>query len=328
MKQIALILIITLLSWESTFAQKIRNARLPVRQASGTALFRLEEDMSKDDLKDKLRHYAIINAVEREYGTYVTQESFVDIDDGSTQFRIFGKTTIRGEWLKTTQEDFKEEMRKTKDGRRNRHELWMSLKIEGKVRELSQPDIEFNYFTSNCRKEACKTSFFENGESMYFHFNTPVNGYLSIYVIENEEASLAGRRAFRVLPYQNMPVKYSNSVPVMTDNDYVFFSPYGENDYFDDFSRHLIDELIMLTEKEVEYVNLCLVFSTEEFTKPSLVNPEHDPGIRYETPKSLKASTLTNWLESNRINNVNFYYKQLKLKIVSRSTDFEHNYIK
>lgn len=314
MKQIAFILIITFLSWESVFAQKIRNT-------SGTALFRLEEDMSKDDLKEKLRHHAIINAIEREYGTYVTQESFVDIDDGRTNFRIFGKTTIRGEWLKTTQEDFREEMRKTKDGRRNRHELWMSLKIEGKVRELSQPDIEFNYFTSNCRKEICKTSFFENGELMYFHFNTPVNGYLSIYVVENDEA-------FRLLPYQNMPVKYSNSVPVMTDKDYVFFSPYGENDYFDDFSKHLIDEMVMLTDKEKEFVNLYLVFSTEEYTKPSLTNSEKDPGVNYETPKSLRASTLTNWLESNRINNVNFYYKQMKIKIVSRSTDFSHKYIK
>lgn len=308
MKQFAFILIITTLSLENAFAQKIRNA-------SGTAVFRLEEDMSKDDLKDKLRHYAIINAIEREYGTYVTQESFVDIDDGNTQFRIFGKTTISGEWLKTTQEDFREEMRKTKDGRRNRHELWMSLKIEGKVRELSQPDIEFNYVTSNCRTETCKTGIFENGESMYFHFNTPVDGYLSIYVVENDDA-------FRLLPYQNMPVRYRNAIPVVADKDYVFFSPFGENDYFDDFSSHLIDELIMLTEKEEEFVNLYLVFSTEEFTKPSLAISESHPSENYKMPKSLQASTLTNWLESNRINNVNFYYKQMKLKIVNRSTGF------
>lgn len=306
MKQFAFILIIILLSRESAFAQKIRSA-------SGTALFRLEEDMSKDDLKDKLRHHAIINAIEREYGTYVTQESFVDIDDGNTQFRIFGKTTIRGEWLKTTHEDFKEEMRKTKDGRRKRHELWISLKIVGKVRELSQPDIEFNYFTSNCRKESCKTSFFENGESMYFHFNTPVNGFLSIYTIENDDASLA----FRLLPYQNMPVKYKSAIPVVADKDYIFFDPHEKNDYFEDFSMHLIDELIMITDKEEEFVNLYLVFSTEEFIKPSLASQEHDAEVNYETPKSLQAHTLTNWLESNRINNVNFYYRQVKLKIAN-----------
>ena len=205
MKQVAFILIITFLSLSCVYAQKIRDA-------SGMAQFRLEEDMSKDDLKDKLRHHAIVNAIEREYGTYVTQESFVDVDDGSTQFRIFGKTVVQGEWLKTTHEDFKEEMRKTKDGRRNRHELWMSLKIQGKVRELSQPDIEFNYFTTNCRKDICKTGVFENGDPMYFHFNAPVNGYLSIYVIENEEA-------FRLLPYQNMPIHYKNSVPILADQD-------------------------------------------------------------------------------------------------------------
>jgi hypothetical protein len=133
---------------------------------------------------------------------------------------------------------------------------------------------------------------------------------LSIYVIENEEA-------FRLLPYQNMPIHYKNSVPIVADQDYVFFSPYGDNDYFNDFSKHLIDELVMLTDKEEEYVSLYLVFSTEEFTKPSLLNPENDPEDNYETPKSLDSSTLTNWLESNRINNVNFYYRQLKLKIVS-----------
>ena len=302
MKRFSFILVITLISLDCAFAQKIRTA-------SGMAQFRLEEDMSKDELKEKLRHHAIINAIEREYGTYVTQESFVDVDDGNTQFRIFGKTVIRGEWLKTTHEDFKEEMRKNKEGRRNRHELWMSLKIQGQVRELSQPEIDFNYFTSNCKKEVCKTGIFENGEPLYLHFNSPIDGYLSIYVLEDDQA-------FRLLPYKNMPIRYKNAVPVKADQDYVFFSPYGEN-YFEDFSKFLIDEMVMLTDKEEEYVSLYLVFSTEEFTKPSLAVPEKIPDEKYEVPKTLDSKTLTGWLESNRINNVNFYYKQLKLKIVS-----------
>ena len=303
MKQFAFILIITFLGLNCANAQKIRNA-------AGMAQFKLEEDMSKDELKDKLRHHAIVNAIEREYGTYVTQESFVDIDDGNTQFRIFGKTTIRGEWLKTTSENFREEMRKSEDGRRRRHELWMSLKIEGKVRELSQPDIEFNYFTTNCKKAVCKTGIFENGDPMYFHFNTPIDGFLSIYVVEEGNA-------LRLLPYQNMPAKYKDAVPVAADKDYIFFSPYGDNDYFDEFSKHLVDELIMLTDEEEEYVNLYLVFSTEKFTKPSLSFPEVGDDDKYEPAKSLDSETFNSWLESNRINNVNFYYKQLKLKIIS-----------
>ena len=112
MIRFACLFVIVLQSLNCAFAQKIRDA-------SGIAQFRLEDDMSKEDLKEKLRHHAIINAIEREYGTYVSQESFVDVDDGNTQFRIFGKTVIRGEWLKTTNESFKEEIRKNKEGRKS-----------------------------------------------------------------------------------------------------------------------------------------------------------------------------------------------------------------
>ncbi len=315
MKRYAFIFITIFLSLNCAFTQIERSTMLPIKKASGTALFKLEEDMSMDDLKNKLRRQAIINAIEREYGTYVTQESFVDIDDGNTQFRIFGKTIIRGEWLKTTSEDFKEEMRKIKDGRRKKHELWMSLKIVGKVRELSQPDVQFNFFTSNCKKDVCKTSFFENGESMYFHFNSPVDGYLSIYTVEAKGTGIDDNQAFRLLPYKNMPAKFNNAVPIMADKNYIFFDPNTENDLFENFSNFLIDEMVMLTEKDEEFVELYLVFSAEEFTKPSLTNIES--GLKYETPKSLQASSLTNWLENNRMNNENFYYRQVKLKIVN-----------
>ncbi len=283
-------------------AQKIRNA-------SGMALFKLEEDMSQDELKDKLRHHAIINAIEREYGTYVTQESFVDVDDGNTQFRIFGTSIIQGEWLSTTSEEFKEEMRTSKEGRRNKHELWMSLKIEGKVRELTEPDIELNFFTANCKKDACKTSIFENGDPMYVHFKSPLDGFLSIYVVENDEA-------YRLLPYKNMPLQYNNAVPVTTDKEYIFFSPYGDNDYFDGFSRHLIDELIMTTKEDEEFVRLYIVFSTEEYIKPSLFSADLADEKNVEMPNSLDGSSLIAWLENNRINNTQFFYRQLNLKIV------------
>lgn len=262
--------------------------------------------MSKDELKERLRYHAIINAIEQEYGTYVSKESFIEVDDGSTEFRVYGKTEVRGEWLKTTNEVFKEQIRKSKQ-KGKKHELWMTLKIQGMVRELTRPNIEFDYFTSNCRKEACRTAIFESGQPLYFHFKTPVDGYISVFFIENDDA-------YRVLPYQNMPVAYQNAVPVLSDSSYVFFSP--ENDYYQDFSRHLIDELVMLTEQPEEYITLCLVFSKREFDKPGLKPPAVEETIGWDVPKSLNAQALKDWLETNRINDVNFYYRKLKLKIV------------
>ncbi len=287
---------------ESAHAQKIRNA-------SGTALSRLGEDMSMEELKEKLRHEAIINAIENEFGTYVTQESFVDVDDGNTHFRIFGQTTIRGEWLKTIKEKFRESVKKVKENGKVKHELWLALQIEGKVRELTRPDIDFDFFTTNCRREACKTTLFENGDPMYLFFNTPADGFLSVYAVEGDEA-------FRLLPYQDMTGNYHNAVPVKADRDYVFFSNDEKDDYFNDFSRYLVDELVMFTDKEEEYLKLIVVFSTEEYTKPILKGISEDPEISYLVPRSLPAETLKAWLEDNRINNMNFYYRQLTVRIV------------
>ncbi len=302
MPRIAIILLLSLFILKSADAQKIINA-------SGTAFFRLEEDISRDELKDKLRHHAIINAIEREFGTYITQESFVDIDDGNTEFRIFGKSFIRGEWLKTTSEDFTEEVREVKEGRKNKKELWLGLKIEGKVRQLTQPDIEFTYFTSNCPNKNCQTAIFENGQPLYLFFNTPVAGYFTVFSIEDDES-------FRLLPYRNMPAAYHQALPVKADQQYVFFSSDKKDNAFENFSEHLIDEMIMVAEEEKEYVELVLVFSTEEFIKPGLKQTLAEDDQSYEIPLSLPTGTLKEWLETNRMNSENFYYRQLNLKIV------------
>jgi hypothetical protein len=302
MPRIAIILLLSLFILKSADAQKIKDA-------SGTAFFRLEEDMSRDELKDKLRHQAIINAIEREFGTYITQESFVDIDDGNTEFRIFGKTFIRGEWLQTTSEEFSEEIREVKDGRKNKKELWLGLKTEGKVRQLTKPDIEFSYFTSNCPNKNCQTSIFEDGQPLYLFFHAPVDGYLSVFSLEKDES-------FRLLPYRNMPATYRQALPVMADKEYMFFSSDQKNNAFEDFSELLTDEMLMVAEEEKEYVELVLVFSTEEYIKPGLKQTLAEDNQSYEIPLSLPTATLKEWLEINRINSENFYYRQLNLKIV------------
>ncbi len=302
MPRAALILLLSFLILKGAVAQKIINA-------SGTAFFRQEENMSKDELKDKLRHHAIINAIEREFGSYITQESFIDIDDGSTEFRIFGKTFVRGEWLKTTSEEFKEEIREVKEGRKNKKELWLGLKIEGKVRQLTKPDIGFSYYTTNCPSENCKTSIFENGQPMYLHFHTPTDGFLTVFSVEADEA-------YRLLPYRTMPEQYRQAVPVKADQNYIFFSADKKSNPLDDFSEHLIDEMVMVAEEDKEYVELILIFSTEAIIKPSLKQTEQKKDDAYEIPLSLPATSLQDWLEVNRINNENFYYRYVNLKIV------------
>jgi hypothetical protein len=267
--------------------------------------------MSKEELKKKLRRQAIINAIENEFGTHVSQETFVDIEDGSPEFRIIGSTTIRGEWLKTTGEEFTEEIKTVKRGNKAEHEIWITCVISGKVREILKPSIDFTFDTGNCPTADCSTTIFNNGESLYLHFNTPVNGYLTVFVEE-------GDHAYRILPYQQMGDAYPDAVPVEADKPYVFFSNFREHDYFLDFSYALADELLMLTDKKEEYVTMYIVYSIKEFTKPA-IGTEFKMEAGLGVPKSLPISNFQEWLEDNRIHSTDFYYRSVTMKIVNRA---------
>lgn len=301
MKNSLVILIMLLLVWDDAVAQRIRNAL-------GEAQFRLEEHMSKDELKEELRQQAIIKAIENTYGTAVTQDARIEMKDGRTRFNIEGTTTVRGEWLKTTSEKFSEEIRTIKTPEGKRMEIWIKCKIEGKVREVLNPAVVFRFSQGNCPDKKCVTTEFRNGEPMYVFFKAPVDGYLSIFIVEDD-------RAFRILPYQRMPAAYAHAIPVEGNKDYVFFSNYRSHDYFPDFSYYLADELLMVTEKKEETLRLFVIFSTEAFNAPLLEEKEIFENGE-EIPKSLSLEMLKNWLENNRVYNTEFDFQTTTLKII------------
>jgi len=304
MKKFIIILMLLYSNWDSAWCQKVRNA-------SGSAQSRLEAHMSKDELKEELRKQAIIQALENEFGSHVEQETFVDIEDGNTTFRITGATTVRGEWLKTTDERFTEQLKEVKINGQRQFELWITCEISGKVRAVEKPSIDFQFETGNCPRNDCHTSIFKNGESMFLFFNTPREGYLSVYVIEEDIA-------YRLLPYQQMSEAYPNAVPVEANKEYVFFSNFREHDYFMDFSYTLADELLMVTDKEEEYLKFYVIYSTEEFLRPALSEGGTRDAAGLELPKSLPMDQFKNWLEDNRIHNADFYYRSTTLKIESK----------
>ncbi len=301
MKNSVVILFMLLFSWGYACGQKIKNA-------SGEAQARLEEHMSMDALKEELKKKAIINAIENVYGTAVTQDTRIKVKDGRTSFDIEGTTRIRGEWVKTTSEKYTEEIRKVKSKDGNRVELWVTCRIEGKVREILNPAIDFECFPANCPQRKCMTTEFKNGQPLYLFFRAPADGYLSVFVIEEE-------RAFRILPYQRMTAEYAHNVPVTGNKDYVFFSNYRSHDYFPDFSYYLADELLMVTDKEEETLQLYVVFSTEPYHAPLLDEKDVDKDGA-EVPKSLPVALFKKWLEDNRAYNRGFNYKITTMRIV------------
>ena len=193
------------------YAQKKFNAQ-------GSAQVKIENNMSKDMATSKAKNLAIINAIESVLGTYVEQETNINIEDGETNFQIIGNTKVKGEWIKTTKETYSENLTESKNakGKGTTTDTWITCEIKGNVRELTKPKLAFEATSLNCPESICRTTTFYNDESFYLNFISPSSGYLSIYLEEDDIV-------YRLLPYSGMDNSYNDAIKVTADKSYIFF---------------------------------------------------------------------------------------------------------
>jgi hypothetical protein len=136
---------------------------------------------------------------------------------------------------------------------------------------------------------------------LYLFFQSPVDGYLSVYVDE-------GDITYRILPYVTMIDEYRGGVFVEGDKEYLFFSK-KDNPY----KSSIVDEIEMYTNKKIEYNQVYIVFAEEKFVKPVLdQNPEVDGRI---LPKSLNSKEFQFWLSENRAVIESFQDRKIKISI-------------
>ncbi len=275
--------------------------------AKGIAKVRLEEHLSREETRDIARQQAQHTAIEILFGSYISKDAFVDVKDGNSEVTIKSASELKGEWLKTTKEEFREESRKIKDEYGSRNEIWIICEVEGKVREIVEPVIGFTFASLNCPDTRCETTDFENGESFYLKFKSPVDGYLSIYLVNSEQA-------FQVLPYQEMPSEYKNNVPVVADKEYIFFESNPTSKYFDGFAYYLTDELYLETDEKQEFYKIYVLFSQKPFAKPILDSTQEVEG-EYAIPKLLRKRNFDVWVQDNRIFSTDFYYKTMNVRV-------------
>ena len=282
-----------------------------VVRSGGVAQVRLEDRHSLNETKEMALELAKINAIEKAFGSYVEQDSDVDIENGNPNFKIIGNTRVRGEWLKTLESNFMENTRRVKRRKRkNMDEMWITCEVEGLIREIRKPEVVLEMQPRNCVSDLCRTYDFKNGESFYLTFRTPVDGYLSIYMLQEDE------KAYCIFPYQAMKGVYKNAVPVKSDHEYLLFSSHEELTEHEGFSNLLVDELFMHTDREKEFIEMYAVFSTEEYIRPLL-----DSGLSqinesdFEVPESLNQSDFVFWLQENRIHDPEFLYKRMIITI-------------
>ena len=109
-----------------------------------------------------------------------------------------------------------------------------------------------------------------------------------------------------------MSDNYQSGVPIKSDTDYLFFSPFNNS-----FPGNSVDEPRLLTLKtDIEYNFIYIVFSEDEYVKPMLENSSlvNDRII----PKQLTIKKFQQWLTNNRGSSEKFQDIRVKVSIEQR----------
>ncbi len=296
-------LICTLLLLLSTII--VRAQDNPVIKIQGKALVQWYPEVeSKTQAKKRSLQQAKVNAMQEAFGTLIMQGNTIYIEnkktgekvETNTVFKMIGNTAVKGEIVKVLKENYKETVKKEKvAGKKKKQQItYIECTVQLLAKELKDTKIQIETFPLNSTEIIRPVTDFYEGDDFFLYFRSPVNGYLTVYLDDNENAQC-------LLPYRQMPEGMEEAMPVKADKEYVFFSDKPEFNYFDDdFFKEDTYELYAESKKDIN--RLYVIFSKKPLNKPILKDDNHKEILldlnkeNYTLPRIVPSDDFQEWL--------------------------------
>lgn len=207
------------------------------------------------------------------FGTLVGIDDLILMKDGNTTGHTYAETEVKGEWIETTAEPI---IRKSV---RN-DSFVLEVTVSGKIREISSTPIDLRCkVLRNGDTDRCEDTSFRHGDYLYLSFQTPVSGYLTVYLTDGQTVQC-------LFPYKGIPV---DSMKVDADTRYVLFSKRHSGNI--DPSK--VQKMRLGCTDDVEYDRLYVIFSPNKYVKAV----DHDSA---GTPRQLGIKEFHEWLSKMR----------------------------
>lgn len=239
------------------------------------------ETMSIDEAKRNAVERAKIQALENAFGTRISQTTSTMItsenDVSATRFSVLGLSDVKGIWLETigTPElhvAFEE------------HTIVVTCRITGLAKEIAGIAVDYEAYTlRNFPDKRSSSTQFHDGDDMFLYFRTPVSGFLNVFLLCDSE-----NQAFCLLPYK----RSKSAFFVEADRDYILFSKEQGGKVSAE-----VDEYTLTAGNDIEYNQIVIVFSPEEFSKTGLNDTANT------VPKMTSISKFNEWLSMLRTKN-------------------------
>lgn len=252
-----------------------------VQKVSGEYTYFVPENVSLDQARMIALDRAKIQLIADEFGTVVgnTNVTRVENTNGSSDVKMMslGASEVKGEWLETIGEP------KYDVGYEN-DMLYIKVTVSGRIREIVSASIDIKAkILRNGTDDRFEGYEFKEGDDMYLSFQSPVDGYLTVYLYDGDN------NVFCLLPYQS---QNTGQIPVKANRNYLFFSSKDS----EDIPSHVVDEYALTCSKELELNRIYAVFSPNSFTK-ALDSQGNDINV----PRYLEFADFQEWLSKCRM---------------------------
>ena len=242
-------------------------------------IYHAPENISLEDAKRIAIERAKIQAIADEFGTIVSQSNTTMVSnrngESSTDFFSLGGSEVKGEWIETIGEP-------SYDINYAQGMLVVKAIVSGRIREIvsAQIDIKAEVLCNGTDLKFARTDF-KNGDDLYLYFQSPVDGYLAVYLLD-----AVSQMVYCLLPYKSSSAAVT---PIERNKPYIFFSAKHAGD-----KVHLVDEYTMTCNRSVERNTIYVVFSPNEFAKANSNNVEE------LLPQELSFEEFQKWLVKGR----------------------------
>lgn len=221
-------------------------------RVTATYTYYAPEHVSIEEARRVALQRAQLQAIADAFGTIVTQSNATRVrnENGKSDVSLLslGASEVRGEWLRTDGEP--EYDIAYEDGM-----LAVTVRVKGVIREIVNAAVDFQAkVLRNGTEDRFEGEEFRNGDDLYLSFRSPVDGFLTVYLLDAEGT------AYCLLPYRN---DTGGLVAIEGNRHYVFFS-------IDDVpaeERSIVDEYTMTCSRDGELNQIYVIFSPQLFTK-------------------------------------------------------------
>lgn len=280
-------ILLMLLNFLSISAQKIEKVH-------GEYIYHVPDNVSLEEGKRTAIERAKIQALADAFGALVSQNNstIVKNENGksSVNFLSIGGSDVKGEWIETIGDPKLDIFYES-------NMLTIKVTIDGKAREIKNAAIDFEAkLLRNGTEEKYESNEFRNGDDLYLYFKSPINGYLAVYLLDENT-----QQVFCLLPYKSSG---EPAYKIIHDKPYVFFSCQKAEE-----NPSEVDEYTMTCERSVEQNTIYIVFSPNMFVKAFA--GDENIGL----PRQLPLKEFQKWLGKHKAKDTAIQIQCFTLKI-------------